>query len=132
MVTTTPGVGQIYLGTYKDKDGNWLDGGKTYKMRVAPDAPVANFWSLTVYDTDTRALIDNAEQRADLSSRMDLKKNADGSVDLYVGPKAPEGMESNWVQSIPGKSWFPYFRLYGPTEPFFDRKWVLDDIEEVN
>jgi hypothetical protein len=131
MVTTTPGVGQIYLGTYKDKAGNWLNGSKTYRLRVAKDAPVANFWSMTVYDTDTRALIDNRTQQADRSSRMSLKKNPDGSVDLYVGPKAPKGMESNWVQSLPGKSWFSYFRLYGPTEPFFDRSWVLDDFEEV-
>ena len=84
-----------------------------------------------MYDTDTRALIDN-QQQADRSSRMDLKKNADGSVDLYVGPKAPQGFESNWMQSLPGKSWFAYFRLYGPTEPFLDRSWVLDDIEQAN
>ena len=92
---------------------------------------MANFWSMTVYDTDTRALINNRTQQADRSSRMDLKKNPDGSVDLYVGPKAPKGMESNWVQSLPGKSWFSYFRLYGPTQPFFDRSWALDDFEEA-
>ena len=126
MVTTTPGVGQIYLGTYKDRAGNWLDGSKTYAFRIAPNAPVANFWSLTVYDVDTWALIDNSTQQADRSSRIDLKKNGDGSIDLIIGPKAPKGMESNW--SIPGKSWFAYFRLYGPTEPFFNRTWVLDDV----
>ena len=129
MVTTTPGVGQIYLGTYKDKEGNWLDGSKTYTLRIPPNAPVANFWSLTVYDVDTRALIDNSTQQADRSSRMDLKMNADGSIDLVIGPKSPKGMESNWIQSIPGKSWFAYFRLYGPTEPFFNRTWVLDDLK---
>jgi len=131
MVTTTPGVGQVYLGTYKDKSGDWLDGSRTYRLRVPPNAPVANFWSLTVYDVDTRALIDNKTQQADRSSRMNLKKNPDGSIDLYVGPKSPEGLETNWIQSIPGKSWFSYFRLYGPTEPFFDRSWVVDDIERV-
>ena len=131
MVTKTPGVGQIYLGSYKDKAGNWFDGSKTYRLRVAKDAPVANFWSMTIYDTDTRALLDNRTQQADRSSRMNLKKNPDGAVDLYVGPKAPKGMESNWVQTLPGKSWFSYFRLYGPTEPFFNRSWVLDDFEEV-
>jgi len=131
MVTKTPGVGQIYLGTYKDKAGGWLDGGKTYKLTVASNAPVAQFWSLTIYDVETRALIDNQTQQADRSSRMDLKKNPDGSVDVYVGPKAPKGLESNWVQSIPGRSWFAYFRLYGPTQPFFDRSWVLSDIEQV-
>jgi hypothetical protein len=68
---------------------------------------------LTVYDVGTRALIQNKEQRADRSSRMDLKKNADGSVDLYVGPTAPKGFEENWIPSVPGKAWFALFRLYG-------------------
>jgi hypothetical protein len=103
MVTTTPGVGQIYLGTYKDRAGNWLDGSKTYAFRIAPNAPVANFWSLIVYDVDTRALIDNSTQQADRSSLMDLKKNGDGSIDLIIGPKAPKGMESNWsLRANPG------------------------------
>ena len=96
MVTKTPGVGSVYLSAYKDKDGDWLDGSKTYRLRVPPKAPVEQFWSLTVYDVNTRALIQNTEQRADRSSRMDLVTNADGSVDLYVGPSAPKGFEKNW------------------------------------
>jgi len=72
MATKTPGVGSVYLGAYKDKDGDWLDGSKTYRLRVPPNAPVEQFWSLTVYDVNTRALIQNKEQRADRSSRMDL------------------------------------------------------------
>ena len=88
MVTKTPGVGQVYLGTYQDKDGDWLDGAKNYRLRIPPNAPVAQFWSMTVYDLATRALIDNPTKQADRSSRMDLQKNPDGSVDLYVGPLA--------------------------------------------
>jgi hypothetical protein len=131
MVTTTPGVGSVYLGSYKDHDGNWLDGANTYRLHVPPDAPVKQFWSLTLYDVDTRALIQNEQQVADRSSRQDLVKNADGSVDLYVGPKAPAGFERNWIPSVPGKAWFPYFRLYGPTEAHFDRSWILPNIEKV-
>jgi hypothetical protein len=87
---------------------------------------------MTVYDVATRALIDNKEELADRSSRQpDLVKNADDSVDLYVGPKAPAGFEKNWIPTVPGKAWFPYFRLYGPTEAHFDRSWVLPDIEKV-
>ena len=132
MVTNTPGVGQVYLGSYKDKQGKWLNGSKQYKLRVAPNAPVEQFWSMTVYDVDTRCLIDNPQQKPDLSSRMDLQKNADGSIDLFVGPTAPVGKQSNWVQTVPGKGWFSYFRLYGPTQAHFDRDWILKDFEQTN
>jgi hypothetical protein len=132
MVTKTPGVGSTYLGTYKDGDGEWLDGANTYRLRVPANAPVKQFWSLTVYDVDTRCLIRNSQQIADRSSyEPDLVKNADGAVDLYVGPKAPAGFESNWIPSVPGKAWFCYFRLYAPTEPHFDGEWVLPDFERV-
>jgi hypothetical protein len=132
MVTTTPGVGSIYLGTYKDKAGDWLDGANTYRLHIPPNAPVKDFWALTIYDVDTRTLIVNGQQRAGRNSRQpDLVKNADGSVDLYVGPKAPAGFEKNWVPSVPGKAWFSYFRLYAPTEAHFDRAWILPDFEKV-
>ena len=132
MVTKTPGVGSVYLGTYKDKDGDWLDGANTYRLHLPPNAPVKQFWSLTVYDVATRCLIDNKEQLADRSSRQpDLVKNADGSVDLYIGPKAPAGFEKNWIPTVPGRAWFPYFRLYAPTEAHFDRTWILPDFEKM-
>jgi hypothetical protein len=132
MVTKTPGVGSIYLVCSKDKDGDWLDGGNTYRLHVPPNAPAKQFWSLTIYDVDTRMLIQNKEQKADRSSREpDLVKNADGSVDLYVGPNAPGGFEENWIPTVPGKAWFPYFRLYAPTEAHFNRTWVLPDFEKV-
>lgn len=130
MVTRTPGVGQVYLGTYKDRDGDWLDGTKSYRLRVPADAPVEQFWSMTVYDVGARCLIDNPSQQADRSSRMDLKVNDDGSIDLYVGPKAPAGKEGNWVETVPGRGWFSYFRLYGPKQEHFDGSWVLPDFEK--
>jgi hypothetical protein len=131
MTTKTPGVGSVYLGAYKDKDGNWLDGANSYRLHVPANAPVKQFWSLTVYDVATRCLINNKEEIADRSSRQDLVKNADGSVDLYVGPKSPAGFEKNWIPTVPGKAWFPYFRLYAPTEAHFDRTWILPDFEKV-
>jgi hypothetical protein len=85
------GKGQVYLGTYKDGDGDWLDGGTNYVLHVLPDAPAEAFWSITVHDVDTRCLIKNDQKIADRSSRMDLLKNADGSVDIYIGPVAPAG-----------------------------------------
>ena len=131
MISKTPNVGQAYLGSYFDNNGNWLDGGKNYTLTIPANPPAVNFWSITIYDAATRCLIDNAQQNADLSSRKDLIKNADGSVDLYFGPKAPAGKEKNWVQTLPGKHWFTYMRFYGPTQAYFDKSWKMDDIKEA-
>jgi hypothetical protein len=132
MTTKTPGIGSVYLSAYRDKDGDWLDGARTYRLRVPPNPPVNQFWSLTAYDVRTRSLLQNKEQISDRSSRQDLVKNPDGSVDVYVGPTPPKGFEKNWVPSVPSQAWFAYFRLYGPTEAHFDRAWVLPDLEKVS
>ena len=125
------GFGQVYLETSKDKDGNWLDGGKTYKMRVEPNPPVRQFWSITLYDNLTRGPLITDQGAADLSSRKpDLVTNADGSVDVYFGPERPDGA-TNWIKTTAGKGWFPYFRFYAATEPYFDKSWQLNDIERV-
>lgn len=88
MISKTPNVGQAYLGTYTDNKGNWLDGGKNYTLNVPANPPAVNFWSISVYDIATRCLIDNDQKNADLSSRKNLIKNADGSVDLYFWAKS--------------------------------------------
>ncbi len=128
MMCRTVGAGQCYLEAQKDSTGQWLDGGKNYRLRVPADAPVEQFWSFSVYDVETRSLIDTGT-RSDVSSRMDLAINEGGSVDLYFGPETPDGLENNWVKTIPGRGWFTYFRLYAPTQAFFDRDWTLNDIE---
>jgi len=129
MISKTPDLGQAYLGAYSDKDGHWLEGGSHYTLHIPSNPPAVNFWSITVYDAATRCLIDNPQHNADLSSRKDLLKNSDGSVDLYFGPKAPEGKEKNWIQTIEGKHWFAYMRFYGPTIAYFDKTWKMGDIE---
>lgn len=129
MKSTTPGLGQAYLSCYTDSDDQWLDGGQDYTLRVPADPPAKLFWSATVYDADTRCLVDNEQQRGDRGSRdADLDYNDDGSVDLCFGPHAPAGRENNWIQTVPGQHWFSYFRLYGPLESYFDRSWKLGDI----
>jgi hypothetical protein len=133
MVSTTPGVGSAYLGAYKDKNDRWFDGSKTYRLRVPPNPPAKNFWSLTIYDTYNRVQLDAPTQVADISSRKEtLRRNDDGSVDLYVAPKPLKGWENNWIEAIPGKAWFAYFRFYGPTEGYFNRSYALPDFEEMN
>ena len=132
MTTKTPGVGSAYLGGYRDKDGDWLNGSRNYRLHIPPNAPMKQFWSITVYSQATRCLIDNETGRADRSSRHDLMKNPDGSVDLYFGPdNAPMGMENNFVKTVPGEGFFVYLRLYAPTEPYFERAWPLPDIEKL-
>lgn len=130
MLGRTVGAGQVYLESQKDSAGAWLDGGKSYKLTVPANAPVAQFWSFTVYDNESRCPIDTGSY-PDRSSRDDIVKNQDGTVDLYFSPSAPAGHEKNWVKTLPGRGWFTYFRLYGPTQPFFDRTWILNDIAKV-
>jgi hypothetical protein len=125
------GFGQVYLETSKDSTGNWLDGGQTYRLRVEPNPPVKQFWSVTLYDNLTRGPVITDAGSSDLSSRKpDLVTNADGSVDVYFGPERPGGA-TNWIQTLPDHGWFPYFRFYAATEAYFDKTWQLNDIEEI-
>ena len=129
MVQKIVGAGSQYLAAYKDGDGDWLDGGQSYSLHIDPDVPMEDFWSVMVYDTETRSMIVNG-QTPGRDSNAKLKTNTDGSVDLYFGPMAPEGLESNWVKTIPGKGFFLYFRIYGPRQEFFDLSWTLDDLKK--
>jgi hypothetical protein len=131
MAPKHPGPSSAYLGAYTDKSGDWLDGARSYRLHVPPNAPAKLFWSVTLYDVDTRSLLVNERKIADRSSRMDLKKNADGSVDIYCGPTSPTGFEANWIPTVAGRSWFAYFRLYEPTESYFDKSWPLGDFERI-
>ena len=58
-------------------------------------------------------------------------KNDDGSFDLYFGPKAPQGKEANWIQTVPKKGWFCLLRLYSPTEAWYDKTWRPGEIELI-
>ena len=131
MTSSRPGIGSTYLGGYRDKDDEWLNGAQQYTLRVPANVPAKQFWSATVYSNDTRYLIQNKQKIADRSSRMDLLKNDDDSVTIFFGPTAPKGKEQNWIPTNPGEGWFSYFRLYGPLEAYFDRSWVLPDIEKA-
>jgi hypothetical protein len=127
-----PGQGSFYLSTYKDDQGDYLNGSNSYTFTVQADQPAKNFWSVTVYDNRTRSMIDTEQQRAGLSSFSDLTTNADGSIDLHFGPEPPSGGDSNWIQTIAGQGFFVMFRVYGPLEPVFDGTWKLNDVEKVN
>jgi len=127
-----PGAGQFYLMTIKDKAGERLDGGKTYRLDVPANPPVTLYWSATVYDAATHGLIRNARWSSRSSNTPGLQKAADGSVDVHFGPAAPAGRESNWVPTDPNGRFEVLFRLYGPEKPLFDKTRKLPDIERVN
>jgi hypothetical protein len=126
------GAGSFYLNTFFDKSGGRLTGANTYRLHVPPNVPASEFWSLTAYDQVTAAFFRDTTHLAVASLDKGLRKNADGSVDIYVGPKAPTGMEANWIYTAPGKNWYPWFRFYGPQKAIFDKSWRLPDIERVN
>lgn len=132
MATPKVGTGSVYPTTARDSEGNYLDGGKTYSVTLPGPVPAKAFWSFTVYDGQTRSFLETDQKLAGLDS-LDpkVKPNHDGSYTLWFGPEAPEGHEGNWVQTIPGKSYFVFMRLYGPLQPWFDKTWKPGDFELV-
>jgi hypothetical protein len=125
------GAGQYYLMTNKDKAGKHLDGAATYRLRVPANPPVKQYWSATVYDGATHALIRDKKWSSRSSNSPGLQKNLDGSMDVYFAPKAPAGKESNWVPTNSSGAFEVIFRLYGPEKSFFEKKWILPDIEKL-
>ena len=126
------GAGSFYLSTYYDKSGERLSGKNTYRLHVPANVPASEFWALTVYDLETEAFFRNSMHLTVDSLDKSVRKNADGSVDIYVGPKAPAGMEANWIYTPPGKNWYPWFRFYGPQKAILDKSWKLPDFERIN
>ena len=124
--------GSQYTMATVDANGNPLDGGKNYMLHLPPNIPVKDFWSLIVYDDQTRSYLQTDQQFPMVSSQnKGLMINPDGSVDVYFGPEAPLGKENNWAQTIPGKGWFTFLRLYGPGKAWFDKTWRPGEIELV-
>jgi hypothetical protein len=130
MTMKMVGVGSQYAVGYLDANGDAFDGSKTYKIHLPPDVPAKDFWSLTLYDNQTRAMLQTDQQFPGIdSNKPGLQRNEDGSFDIYIGPEPPEGKENNWLQTIPGKGWNVIFRLYGPLQPWFDKTWRPGDPE---
>lgn len=125
------GVGSQYLSTYRDASGAYLDGGQNYRLRLPAGIPAKDFWSVTVYDAETRSLLQNGQPKPSISTFDQPEMNADGSIDVYFGPSAPASKDKNWIKTLPGKGWFTYIRFYGPLEPFFDQTWKPEDIVKV-
>ena len=131
MVLNLRGKGSKYIFTCRDADGNHLDGSQSYKLNLPAGVPAKDFWSICVYDTKTRSILNSGRPKSALNSYMDLPVNADGSIDLYFGPTPPSQGEQSWIKTNPGKGFFMYIRLYGPLEPFYDKSWRPGEVELV-
>lgn len=126
------GMGSQYATADHDADGRYLDGAKTYLLHLPPNIRAKDFWSVIIYDPQTRSMLQTDQQFPSINSqREDLIVNPDGSVDISFGPEPPSGEKANWLQTIPGKGWFVGFRLYGPLESWFDQTWRPSEIELI-
>ena len=136
MALQIPGVGSNYALTTGDKNGDILYGEKTYQVTLPANAPAKDFWSMVAYDPQTRSELQvpgGSAYPSKNNKRDQLVYNKDKSVTLYFGPQAPEGKPAvNWTQTTPGKAWFAMLRLYGPLQPWFDKKWAPSDFELID
>jgi hypothetical protein len=125
------GAATFYLGTHKDSTGVLLDGSHTYHLHLPPNVPASQFWAVTVYDSETQAFIRQSPRQSIDSYDTNARKNPDGSLDVYFGPRVPRGKDANWLYTASGKPWWTFFRFYGPQEAVLDKTWQLPDIEKM-
>ena len=136
MAMRLPGIGSQYLFAMLDANKQYFDGARTYKVTLPKGIPEANFWSFTLYDNQTRSMLDTPQRYPRAGSQRypspAAEPNADGSTTVYFGPRQPDGIKrGNWIQTMPGKGWFTILRLYSPLEPFFTKAWRPSEIELV-
>jgi len=131
MVSQIPGKGAKYMIAFNDSKGAPLSGGSNYRINLPANIPAANFWSVTLYEAENASGLANGRPFPSLGSRDKPAQNADGSTDIYLGPKAPAGKEANWNATVPGKGYFVILRLYGPTENAINKSWKPGEVEKV-
>ncbi|MEZ0286000.1 MAG: DUF1254 domain-containing protein [Thermoleophilia bacterium] len=132
MCMRLTGIGSQYLIAMRGGDGEFLDGSRSYRLSLPADIPQSRFWSVILYDRQTRSMLQTDQPKPDLSSQSGtVETNPDGSTDIYMGPTAPKGKGDNWLQTVPGKGFFVILRLYNPLQPFFDQTWQPSEIEPV-
>jgi len=132
MCMRLTGIGSQYLWAMRDANGAFLDGSRNYRLTLPPEIPQSRFWSVMLYDRQTRSMLKTGQPKPDIGSQAGtVKENADGSTDVYFGPTAPEGHSDNWLQTDPEKGYFVILRLYSPEKAFFDKTWQPSEIEPV-
>jgi hypothetical protein len=132
MFRRAEGSGSLYWLGSRDGTGAYLDGGRNYRLSIPLPVPGKLFWSVTVYDAQTRSQVQAEQGKAALRSLFELKDlPASGSAELYFGPSAPDGDPGGWIQTLPDRGWFAYIRIYGPQAPAFDGTWKPGDFEPL-
>jgi hypothetical protein len=132
MCMRLTGIGSQYIYAMRDSEGTFFDGGRSYRLTLPAGIPQSRFWSVILYDRQTRSMLQTDQHLPDLGSQTGtVATNPDGSTDIYFGPTAPEGKENNWLQTVPGKGWWIILRLYNPLQPFFDKSWRPSEIEPL-
>jgi hypothetical protein len=119
------------MWTYQDAEGRWLHGDRTYQLTLPEGIPIANVWSVVVYDVWTRSMLANGQAAPSITSFADTDVNKDGSITLTFGPERPATGAANWIRTVPGKGWCTILRLYGPTDGYFDHSWKPSDITPI-
>ena len=131
MVKPPVGMGSQYVIGLRDSEGEILNGANTYKLHVPANVPAKRFWEITVYDNQTRSMLQTDQPLPGVRSiQKNIVQNADGSYDVYFGPEKPDG-KVNWVQTIPNKGWNVLWRIYSPTQVWYDKGWRQGEIEKV-
>ncbi|MCK9422816.1 MAG: DUF1214 domain-containing protein [Bacteroidales bacterium] len=132
MTVKMVGIGSQYAMANRDATGKYFDSAKSYRLHLPPNIPAKDFWSVIVYDPQTRSLLQTDQQFPSAGNqKKGIVYNPDNSVDVFFGPVAPPGKEANWIQTISGKGWWTMLRLYGPLEPWFDKTWRPGEIEMI-
>jgi hypothetical protein len=136
MCMRLTGVGSQYIVAFKDSEGDALDGAKSYRVKLPPDIPAARFWSLTLYDNQTRSMLQTPQRFPRAGSQAYPSPAAtaddDGSTTVVFGPDRPaDTPEGNWIQTDPDKGWFAILRLYSPLQSYFDKTWRPSEIEPL-
>ncbi len=134
MIMRIPGVGSQYLMGFLDADKNVMDGAKTYKVKLPKGIPAAAFWSFTVYDNQSRSMLQTPQRYPRAGSQTypspAAEAASDGSTTIYFSPAQPDGVKrGNWIQTDPKKGWFTILRLYSPLESFFTKEWRPSEIK---
>jgi hypothetical protein len=125
------GTATFYMDLAETADGVWLDGANNYKLVVPDKVPVSDFWAVTAYDLESASYIRNMPKSSVDSNQKALKRNEDGSINVFFGPKTPKGQEANWIPTNKKRRFFLLFRCYGPQPGLFDGSFELNDIELV-
>jgi hypothetical protein len=125
----------VYPTSLKDDSDSAYDGANKYVVHFPEGQlpPAEGFWSITMYNR-SYFFVANPINRYSISARQDLKRNADGSVDLYVQHDTPGAdKESNWLPAPAGK-FVLMMRLYWPDESdpsILDGSWKIPPVKKV-